>query len=89
MNIFATKDVKANVFNGIFAAPTIHTVKRDAAEMVNDPNDRTPISKYPDDFQIHKLGEIDLSTGEITPLKNSELQFTFSELKVVKNDKSA
>lgn len=51
----------------IFTQPNKGVVLRGWAGTCNDTNPQNMINKYPEDYALVKLGEIEMETGKITP----------------------
>lgn len=62
MQAFAIYDSAAQTFSAPFFRPTEALAKRDFTEMLGQPG---MVSKYPEDFALHRLFSVDLDTGEI------------------------
>lgn len=60
---YSLKDIKLGKFGIPFVAPNDDIAKRMLAETMLAGD--TTISKYPEDFQLFKLGEYDEITGEL------------------------
>ena len=67
MKLYAFKDVKAASFIEIFPAKNQYTALRSVSGIVNEAGEKTLFAKYPEDFQLFYLGEMDEDTGLITP----------------------
>lgn len=63
-NLYSVKDVRVG-FDGPQLAINDGAALRNFADMVA--NDKSYISKHPEDYQLFKIGEIELNTGDITP----------------------
>lgn len=61
--LYSVKDTKLGKMGLPFIAPNDDIAKRMLAETMQ--NNDTTISKYPEDFQLFKLGEYDELTGEL------------------------
>lgn len=66
-HLFSVRDSKASTFNAPFEAHTTGEAERSFRTAVTDP--QTSINKYPEDFDLYKLGTIDTETGIITALE--------------------
>lgn len=62
MQAFAIYDSASQSFSAPFFRPTEALAKRDFTEMLAQPG---MVSKYPEDFALHRLFSVDLDTGEI------------------------
>lgn len=60
--VFSVKDNKVG-FGEPFTAPSEGLAIRSFGEQAS--NTDTPLTKYPEDFELYKIGEIDTETGEI------------------------
>lgn len=63
LQIFAVYDVKAECYNTPFFMSSNGQAIRAFSDMLSD--DRTMISKHPDDFSLYHLGEYDDNNGFI------------------------
>lgn len=62
--IFSVYDRKAEFYGPIFLFSAVGEALRAFQELVNDPQS-TP-GKYPDDFELYRLGYYDEGTGSLT-----------------------
>lgn len=67
LKIFSIRDVKGNYFGAPFYKQMIGEGERDFKTMVNDPSTHN-LHKYPEDFSLYLLGELDNETGKISAL---------------------
>lgn len=63
--IFATYDIQAKAFLPMFQASTYGVAERSFSDAVNSENHQ--FGKYPEDYRLMHLGEIDIVTGVIEP----------------------
>lgn len=62
--LLAVYDSKLGAYLGApLGCPTRGVGERDFEAAVNDP--KTPFYQYPDDFELHEIGTMDMATGEI------------------------
>lgn len=66
LKMFSIRDAKAEVFNTPFFQSTHGEAERSFRTAVMD--EKTQLSKYPEDFDLYYLGEYDNNTGQFTPL---------------------
>lgn len=80
-NIYAVKDKKAEAF-----IPQLITHSHDAVavrfftDMLRDP--QTALAKHPEDYDLYRLGQVDLDQGNI----NSEPQFIVAATTILANE---
>jgi len=68
LKIFAIRDMKAECFIGLPWFNLTHAeAERNFLELAKD--EKSMVSKYPDDFDLYHLGEYDKTTGNIIPLQ--------------------
>lgn len=65
LQIFSTFDRKAQNYLGVFTVRSEAEAIRSFTEAVM--TSETPISQYPADFDLHRMGSVDMESGEITP----------------------
>jgi len=70
-NLYSLYDRKAGYYLPIFQRRTDAEAVREFTEAVT--MSEGPISKYPSDFELCELGQMDLDTGEIIPAKNARV----------------
>lgn len=70
-NLYSIYDRKAGYYLPIFQRRTDADAIREFTEVVTMGDG--PISKYPSDFELCDLGQMDLDTGEILPAKNARI----------------
>lgn len=66
MKIYSVLDIKAGVYSPLMSFPNSVYAIRAFESMVNQPD--TNINRYPFDFVLHYLGEMDDNTGMIKPV---------------------
>lgn len=65
MEIYTIKDVKAGTYNTPFFQPTdVHALRAFKAE-VNRAADGNMIYLYPEDFEVHHIGQFDEKNGAL------------------------
>ena len=82
MRLYSIKDVKAASFDRPFPMPNDNVAIRSVKTLVNEPSQ--DLCKYPEDFELWYLGELDQATGLLIPGANFLINCI--ELKEVKND---
>lgn len=68
--MYSIKDAKAELFGTPFCKLTPGLAEREFQQLVSDPS--TPISKYPQDFDLWYVGDYDDNSGKITPRDTPE-----------------
>lgn len=72
VGLYSIQDARAACFAfGVFTARTTGEAERMFETSVKD--DKTVFNKYPEDFQLYKIGEMDQSLGVVTPLSPIQL----------------
>lgn len=66
MQMFTIHDSKGEIFNPPYSSRSFGEAERIFSELQKNPE--STISKYPEDFSLHHIGEYDDQTGEIAPL---------------------
>lgn len=61
LKIFSIRDQKSEVYNTPFYQKTHGEAERNFQQLVSD--DKSTISKFPEDFDLYYLGEYDDNTG--------------------------
>lgn len=80
MNIYAVKDIKAQLFNAPFFQSNNVTALRTFAMEVNRSEPNNVLHTNPEDFELYCLGEFDNASGVITPAHKPDLIGTASAL---------
>lgn len=70
MKIFALRDRKAEVYKTVFTLDTTVDAIRGFESAVNDP--KTTYGRYPDDFSLYLMGEVDFSNGRFTIMESPQ-----------------
>lgn len=87
MSIYSLKDRKGSFANPYIMQNTEQAI-RDVKTAVNE-NKGNILNKYPEDFELYKIGEFDTETGAIT--SKVEMIINLNELKsiekIVENNK--
>lgn len=78
MKIFSIFDKKISANSFVFTAVHSAQAIRSLHQALTDP--KSEIAKYPTDFALYELGEIDMSTGRITPCDHPKLLIDAHEL---------
>lgn len=68
-SIYVVEDVKAELMRTPFFADSDASATRAFAELAND--DKSEVSKYPDDFRLVRLGKIDLKSGGVLEVRET------------------
>lgn len=63
--LYSIYDKKSKLFYAPFVAETDEVARRSFSQLVNDNN--TIIGNFPGDFNLHRVGVINLTNGLITP----------------------
>lgn len=71
LGIYSVKDRESKTFINPFAMQTDRDAKEGFRQVVND--DKSPYAKFPDDYELLKLGTFDPRSGEIEPHKPETL----------------
>lgn len=66
LQVVSVRDSKTETFNQPFFARTIGEAERSFSELTKDP--KSFVSKYPEDYDLYKVGEYDDQTGLLTAL---------------------
>nr|QJB20094.1 MAG: nonstructural protein [Microvirus sp.] len=66
LKIFTIRDSKGECYNTPFFQKTTGEAERSFRELVND--QKSMVSKYPDDFDLYMVGEYNDQTGVIEPM---------------------
>ena len=66
MKIIAIKDQATETFNSVHTVRHVGQATRDFTDAVNDPQNKQ-LHQHPEDFELWQLGDLDESTGTITP----------------------
>ena len=66
LKVFSIRDAKAEVFNSPFFQKSYGEAERNFRQLVTD--EKSMVSKYPEDFDLYYLGDYDDNTGVIEPL---------------------
>lgn len=61
MKIYSLKDMKLREFGALVLANNDESVKRALVDSMKGSG--TIVEKYPEDFELHSLGEMDVETG--------------------------
>jgi len=80
-SIYSIKDIKTGIYDRPFFNANDIVAARQFRQAVNDP--ATMLSKYPQDFELWNIGEIDDDGGKIT---QTEKKVVCSALSVVDGD---
>lgn len=69
--VYSVKDLKAEAFAPPFFLTNNHVAKRTFVSALADPTH--PMHRYPEDYELHRVGEFADDTGGLTALPESEL----------------
>lgn len=67
---FSIHDTKSGIYNSPFYAHTIGEAERMFKELTLD--EKTQVSKHPEDFDLFHVGEYDDNSGTFTSLKSPQ-----------------
>jgi len=70
LKMFAIRDSKAEFYNQPFFQKTHGEAERNFRSLATD--EKSQISKYPEDFDLYYLGEYDDQTGQMNPQKTPQ-----------------
>ena len=70
--MYSIRDLKGEIFNTPFPAPTHAAAERNFEQVVRDP--KTTIAQYPSDYDLYYIGDYDDNTGLMHPLQVPQLQ---------------
>lgn len=65
LKMYTIRDTKGDMYHNPFFNKTHGEAERNFRELVND--EKSMISKYPDDYDLYYLGEFDDNTGKFKP----------------------
>lgn len=66
LKAFSIRDSKADVFNTPFFQKTHGEAERSFKQLIQD--DKSMLSKYPEDYDLYFIGEYDDNTGKLVTL---------------------
>jgi len=66
LKIYSIRDAKAGIFHNPWMKNTHGEAERDFTELTKD--EKSMVSKYPEDFDLYFLGSYDNVTGKLEPL---------------------
>lgn len=66
LEIYTIRDKKTDVYNTPFFQRSVEEAMRTIADAAND--ERTHLAKFPDDFEIYRLGSFNDNSGKIDPV---------------------
>jgi len=78
LKLFAIRDLKAATYGQIISLPTRAVATRTFSEWTRNPD--SFFAKYPHDFELFELGELDQVTGRITLLDTPDYVVRASDL---------
>jgi len=70
LKMYSIRDAKGEVYNVPFFQKTHGEAERNFTELVRD--EKSMISKYPDDYDLYYLGQYDDNSGLVEPLDTPE-----------------
>jgi len=65
LKIYSVRDAKGEIFNTPFYKKTHGEAERSFKELTKD--DKSYVSKYPEDYDLYYIGEYDQRTGQFIP----------------------
>lgn len=68
MGCYSILDAKSGVYATPFFAQADGLAVRSFSELVE--NHQTVVSRYPADFSLYRIGQVDLASGTLQPLQN-------------------
>lgn len=66
LKVFSIRDQKAGVFNTPFFQKSVGEAERNFRELIKD--DKSLVSKYPEDFDLYEIGDYDDEKGLVISL---------------------
>lgn len=70
LKVFSIRDSKAEVYNMPFYQKTMGEAERSFRQAAMD--EKTTLSKYPEDYDLYYLGEYDDNSGKLIPKDTPE-----------------
>jgi len=83
LKIYSVRDIKVGSFEKPMFVKHEQEIIRSLTTVVNQKNSQVIISQYPEDFELHYLGEYDDSTGKFNLMANSQFILTTDSLRKV------
>lgn len=68
--MFSIRDSKGEIFHPPFFKNTHGEAERDFKQLSKD--DKSMVSKYPEDFDLYYIGEYDTKTGKMNPVETPQ-----------------
>lgn len=68
MKLFSVFDKKTGIYNQPFSQPTPGAAERVIRNELGNPD--SMLSKYPADFELYQVADMNEQTGEVTPAKS-------------------
>jgi len=78
MEMYSIYDRKLREYGQILLAPNIGTVSRTIVMGVR--GSKSTMDQYPEDFELHKVGEFDTQSGQVTANGRPEILVTLDLL---------
>lgn len=89
MEMYAIQDIKSELFNNPFYSDNDETAKRTVKMALQ--SDESPLTLYPEDYRLFKLGTFDNKTGIVTAEKEPKWVLNLTECvvnpQIVKGEK--
>lgn len=63
--LVAMFDAKASQFGAVFAVASVGVAIRDFQAEINNPDQQSNLSKYPEDFSLFQVGVFDTDNGKL------------------------
>lgn len=79
LKVFSIRDKKGEIFMQPFFQKTVGEAERSFKTLTQD--EKSMISKYPDDFDLYHVGEYDDQNGMLLPLKEVRMIISATQLK--------
>lgn len=70
--MYSVRDVKSEIFNTPFPAPSHAAAERNFSQLAKDP--KTTVAQFPSDFDLYYIGDYDDNQGTMKPLEVPQLQ---------------
>lgn len=78
LKLFSVRDLKAATYGQIVSLPNRHVAIRTFQEWTRNPE--SFFAKYPADFELYELGELDQITGRLTTYETPDYIIRASDL---------
>lgn len=67
LTFLTMRDTKVGIYLQPFAVLSVPSGIRDLGELVNQSDKQLPWQKFPEDFEVYRIGTFDGDTGKIVP----------------------